>query len=79
LVQQHHPTAGETEIRRWLNQAMLEFGRKTRILKSAYQFPSVSGQRWYGFEESILEVLRVDYDGYTIKRLVGNPNLKDLI
>ena len=78
LVKQHHPNAGETEIRRWLNQAMREFCRKTRILKSAYNFTTVANQRWYGFDENILEVLRVDYDGYTIKRLIGNPNLRDL-
>jgi hypothetical protein len=78
LVRQHHPEAGETEIRRWLNQAMREFCRKTRILKSAYTFTTVANQRWYGFDESILEVLRVDYDGYSIKRLIGNPNLRDL-
>ena len=79
LVKQHHPDAGETEIRRWLNQAMREFCRKTRILKVAFQFPTVLNQRWYGLDKNIIEVLSVDYDGYKIKRLVGNPNLRDLV
>ena len=78
LVQQHHAELGEVQIRRLLNQAMREYCRKTRILKSAYQFTSVADQRWYGLPATILEVMDVDYDGYTINKLVGRPNLRDL-
>ena len=31
-VQQHHPNLGETQIRIFLNKALDEFCRKTRIL-----------------------------------------------
>ena len=78
MVQQHHPEIGETEIRIWLNQAQKEFCRKTKILKSAYQFTTVANQRWYGLSDEIIEVDSVDFDGYTISRLIGKPNLRDL-
>ena len=78
LVQQHHPDIHEVQIRRLLNQAMREYCRKTRILKSAHQFTSVADQRWYGLPATILEVIDVDYDGYAIKKLIGRPNLRDL-
>ena len=78
LVQQHQPEWGETETRRLLNQAMREYCRKTRILKSAYQFTTIANQRWYGLPATILEVIDVDYDGYKINKLVGKPNLRDL-
>ena len=78
LVQQHHAELGEVQIRRLLNQAMREYCRKTRILKSAHQFTTVANQRWYGLPATILEVIDVDYDGYAIKKLIGRPNLRDL-
>ena len=78
LVQQHHSDIGEVEIRRLLNQSMREYCRKTKILKSAYQFTTVLNQRWYGLPATVLEVMDVDYDGYTINQLIGKPNLRDL-
>lgn len=78
MVQQHHPEIGETEIRIWLNQAQKEFCRKTKILKSAYQFTTVANQRWYGLSDEIIEVDSVDFDGYTIPRLIGRPGKRDL-
>jgi len=42
LVQQHHPEMGETQIRLYLNRALDEFCRKTRILKTLYTFSTVA-------------------------------------
>jgi len=77
-VKQHHPDLGETQIRIFLNKALDEFCRKTRILNTVYTFPSVADQRYYDLDDSISEITRVDYDGYKIPRLVGKPEKTDV-
>ena len=77
-VKQHHPDLGETQIRIFLNKALDEFCRKTRILNTMYTFSSVADQRYYDLDDSISEVTRVDYDGYEIPRLVGSPEKTDI-
>ena len=77
-VQQHHPNLGETQIRIFLNKALDEFCRKTRILNSIYTFNTTADRRYYDLDDSIAEVTRVDYDGYEIPRLVGKPEKTDV-
>ena len=77
-VQQHHPELGETQIRIFLNKALDEFCRKTRILTTAYQFTTTEDQRYYALDDSILEVLSVDVDGYDIYRLSDRPEVRDI-
>ena len=77
IVQQHHPLLGETQIRIFLNKALDEFCRKTRILKTLYTFSTVADKRYYNLDSSIVEVTRVDYDNYEIPRLVGQPEKID--
>jgi len=77
-VQQHHPELGETQIRIFLNKALDEFCRRTRILTTAYTFSTVADQRYYALDDSILEVLSVDFDGYDIYRLSGRPEVRDI-
>ena len=77
LVQQHHPEMGETQIRLYLNRALDEFCRKTRILKTLYTFPTVANKRYYNLDSDILEVTRVDYDNYEIPRLSNPPEKID--
>jgi hypothetical protein len=77
-VKQHHPDLGETQIRIFLNKALDEFCRKTRILNTIYTFSSVADQRYYDLDDTISEVTRVDYDGYEISRLVGKPEKTDV-
>ena len=78
MVQQHHPEIGETQIRIWLNQAQKEFCRKTKIFTSVYKFTTVADKRWYGIDSNIFEINSVDYDGYSISRLIGRPEKRDL-
>jgi hypothetical protein len=78
LIRLHHPDMTEGEIRIRLNNAMKEFCRKSRILMGAFQFDTVSEQRYYGLDSKIIEVESVDYDGETIERLVGRPKKRDL-
>ena len=77
-VQQHHPELGETQIRVFLNKALDEFCRKTRILTTAYQFTTEGDRRYYALDDAILEVLSVDFDGYDIYRLSDRPEVRDL-
>ena len=78
LVQQHHPEMGETQIRLYLNRALDEFCRKTRILEFVFQFTTTEDQRYYTIDGSVLEIKSVDYDGKTISRLSGRPEIRDL-
>lgn len=77
-VKQHHPEISETQIRSWMNQAQEEFCAETRILKSAHTFDTTADRRWYGLPETMLEIVSVDFDGYEIPRLSGNPEKRDL-
>ena len=77
-VKQHHPEMGETQIRIYLNKALDEFCRKTRVLNTLYTFPTVADQRYYDLSDDIIEITRVDYDGYEIPRLVKKPEKTDV-
>ena len=77
LVKQHHPELGEAQIRIYLNRALDEFCRKTRILKTLYTFNTVADKRYYSLGDNISEVTRVDYDNYEIPRLVVAPEKID--
>ena len=78
MVRQHHPDVSETQIRLWLNAAMEDFARRTRMLSGAFQFTTVADQRYYGLSGDILEITSVDYDGYDIPRLGNRPEKRDL-
>ena len=77
LVKEHHPKMGDAQIRLYLNRALEEFCRKTRILKTLYTFNTVADRRYYELDENILEVTRVDYDDYQIPRLITAPEKID--
>ena len=76
-VKQHHPDLQEAQIRIYLNQALDEFCRKTRILKTLYTFNTVVDKRYYSLGDNIAEITRVDYDNYRIPRLVSQPEKID--
>lgn len=83
MVKKHHPELGNVEIIEMLNQASDEFCQRTLILDEATQFTTVSGQRYYGLKDGILEIKSVDLqdeDGNhkTIKRLQGRPKYRDI-
>tara|TARA_R100001510_G_C7643012_1_gene200554 strand:+ start:696 stop:974 length:279 start_codon:yes stop_codon:yes gene_type:complete len=83
MVKKHHPELGNVEIIEMLNQASDEFCQRTLILDEATQFTTVSGQRYYGLKEGILEIKSVDLadeDGnnISIKRLLGRPEYRDI-
>ena len=61
LVQQHHPELGPQEIIKMLNRASDDYTARTRLLDSATKFTTVVDQRYYGLDDSILEIRAVDY------------------
>lgn len=77
-VQQHHPDMGVTEIVRSLNDASNDMGFKTEMIESADQFDTVIDQRIYKLKKHIIKVKYVDYDGKSIKKLLGRPLTRDL-
>ena len=83
MVKKHHPELGNVEIIEMLNQASDEFCQRTLVLDEATQFTTVSGQRYYGLKDCILEIKSVDLrdeDGndVSVKRLQGRPKYRDI-
>ena len=77
LIQQHHPTMGETETRLALNRAQSDYCDKTELIKATYTQDSVAGQRYYSLDESILRISCVQIDDVIISRLLGKPIIDD--
>ena len=77
-VQQHHPTMGMVEIIRSLNDAMNDMGFRAEMIESVDEFTTSSGQRVYPLQKHIIKVKAVDYDGNSIKKLLGRPIKRDL-
>jgi len=81
-VQQHHPNMGMVEIIRSLNDAMNDMGFKTDIIESADQFTTTETaggkDRVYKLKKHIMKVKAVDYNGKSIKKLIGRPLERDL-
>jgi hypothetical protein len=78
-VQQHHPDMGDVEIIRSLNDGMNDMGFRAEMIESVDQFTVVADQRVYPLKKHIIKVKAVDYDGESIKKLVGRPKKRDLI
>ena len=77
-VQQHHPDMGVVEIVRSLNDGMNDMGFRAEIIESIDQFDSIANQRVYPLKKHIMKIKAVDFNGKTIKKLVGRPRERDL-
>lgn len=78
LVRVHHPDMLEAEIRVYLNQALREFTKKSKILRGVFQKPITNGIRWYQIDDEIVSINRVYFDGKLIDRLISIPDSEDL-
>lgn len=78
LVRVHHPNMLEAEARVFLNQALREFTKKTKILRGVFQKPIVNGVRWYQIDDEIVSINAVYFDGKAIDRLISTPDTEDL-
>ena len=77
-VQQHHPDMGVVEIVRSLNDGMNDMDFRAEIIESIDQFDSIANQRVYPLKTHIIKIKAVDFNGKTIKKLVGRPKERDL-
>ena len=77
MVQQHHPDANETNIRRSLNRAQDDFSAKTKIIDAVTEVTNDDlteiGKRYYPLPPDILEIKRVELENIEIPRMVGKP------
>ena len=78
LVRKQLPAISVIEIRSHLNDALDEFCSSTRILTGTDSFTTVANQRYYALDETVAEVVSVDFDGYDIPRLTGRPEKRDI-
>ena len=78
-IKQHHPDMGEVEIIRSLNDGMNDMGFRTEIVEAMDEFTSVTDQRVYPLKKHIIKIKAVDYDGKSIKKLIGRPIERDLV
>ena len=77
-IKQHHPDMGITEIVRSLNDGMNDMGYRTKIVEAMDQVETVANQRVYPLKKHIIEIKAVDYQGKSIKKLIGRPIERDL-
>ena len=78
LVRKQFPAISVIEIRSHLNDALDEFCSRTRILTGTDSVTTVANQRYYALDETVAEVVSVDFDGYDIPRLTGRPEKRDI-
>ena len=78
LIKQHHNQISNSQARLWLNQAMKDFCRKTKLLESAFQFTTTADQRFYQLPSDIIYVQKVHVEDYKIPRVVNKPEKQDL-
>ena len=73
MIQQHHPDAGETMIRKTLNRAQNDFSAKTGMVHGIADDVLVGDKRFYDLDPGMLEIKKVEIDNIAIKRLVVPP------
>ncbi len=80
------PDESDADIALHLTEASSDFTSRTKILKGVETFDTVVNQRYYnlndldgnGDQRHIVEVNKVDYNNYTIQRLVTPPDEVDI-
>jgi len=77
LVRTHHPDMLENEIRVYLNVALRQFTKNTKILRGVFTKTVTANQRWYQIDDEIISINLVYFNNNLIKRL-GNDPEKDV-
>jgi hypothetical protein len=80
LVRQHHDHMGQTEIRKVLNRAISDFCIRTKVIQSSFTYEITadnSDNRWLWLDDHIIDIERVEVDGYIIPRLLELPVKRD--
>ena len=77
LINQHHPGAGETEVRLGLNRAKDDFCAKTEIVKDSYTGTTVANQRYYDIDDRIIKIKSLWLNDIEIPRALNKPSIDD--
>ena len=77
VIQQHHPEAMETAVRKSLNRAQDDFSAKTGIIHAIATDTINVDQRYYSLDPGMLEIKRVEVDNISIKKLINPPIEED--
>ena len=80
LVRQHHDHMGQTEIRKVLNRAITEFCVRTKVIQASFTFDITEenqADRWLWLDDNIIDIERVEVDGYVIPRMLDLPVKRD--
>ncbi len=83
------PNESDADIALHLTEASQDFTSRTKILTGVEEFNTVVNQRYYDLNDldgdgsiadqrHIVEVSRVEYDNYSIERLVTPPDETDI-
>ena len=83
------PNESDDDIALHLTEASQDFTSRTKILEGIEEFNTVVGQRYYNLNDldgddsvtdqrHIIEVNKVDFDNYSIGRLVTPPDEVDI-
>ena len=81
------PDESDADIALHLTEASQDFTSRTKLLKGVETFNAVVNQRYYDLNDldgsgadqrHIVEVNKVDYNNYTIQRLVTPPDEVDI-
>ena len=62
LIQTHHPDMGVTEARLYLNKALKEFCRETKILSGSTTFSTEADKRYNDLDSKVLDITRLYVD-----------------
>ena len=73
LIRTHHPDMLENEARVYLNQAIREFTKKTKILRGVFTKTITANTRWYQIDDEIVSINIVYFDNDRIQRLQSTP------
>tara|TARA_R110000824_G_scaffold337854_1_gene524404 strand:- start:382 stop:693 length:312 start_codon:yes stop_codon:yes gene_type:complete len=74
LIRTHHPAMLENEARVYLNQALREFTKKTKILRGVFKKTITADTRWYQIDDEIISINIVYFDDTRISRLQSTPD-----
>jgi hypothetical protein len=80
LVRQHHDHMGQTEIRKILNRAINDFCIKTKVIQASFTYEineTNQEDRWLWLDSNIIDIERVEVDGFIIPRLLELPVKRD--
>ena len=78
-IQQHHSSAGETQIRKALNRAQDDFSAKTKIVHTGTDGTTTltKDKRYYNLHPETLEIKRVEINDVKIRRMIDRPTIGD--